>query len=107
MASRLRRRTKEEETVSRDQLSGEYFAAPTRDQIAQIAISRYGAPADLATYPVWLEAEQFGETFGGVQATDGTHIPLDHSDTTTYGTLRIGWDAETRRVAWSWTPNRR
>ncbi len=76
----------------------------TKHDAAVVAIQRMGAPADIAEFH-WYEASMHGETFSRVQVA-GTEVSirLDHSDTTTYGTLRVGWNTDHRVAAFSWEP---
>jgi hypothetical protein len=66
----------------------------TSQEAAIIAVRRFGAPADIARY-VWVQLEE-GKTGS---------IPLQHTDVTTHGELRLGWDPDLRFAVYAWKPS--
>ena len=64
----------------------------TSQEAAAVAVRKFGAPADVATY-VWVRA-----------GDSPTSVSFTHNDVTTYGTLRVGWDPDLRFAVYAWEP---
>ena len=62
----------------------------TISDAALVAVRKFGAPADIAQY-VWVRA-----------GDSRTSVPLEHTDATPDGTLRVGWDSDLRFALYSW-----
>jgi hypothetical protein len=63
----------------------------TSEEAAAVAVRKFGAPPDIARY-VWVQLEH-GRT---------SSIPLEHTDLTSYGELRLGWDSTLRFAVYAW-----